>query len=303
MWFSLLITLIGQIEELPQGLEIDEEAPNGPVIRGQLYRDKDRAWLKRFLEENPQLSSEVDLSPELDLELSQKFSKERSAWSEKNLYFEIALLEIQSSFLKQWGARFGSPIDFDLFLKNGGGMPLSVQGFNPIGGFVDFALQKGKAKIHFKQSLLARKGRPAIFHVGGEFPVRVSSRHQASLDKISYGMKIQIHPTMLRAREVGLQLKVNVREPGSAGIDELPRISEKNLETELKIKFGESLVVAGFFHETESRSRRGLPFLSEIPMFGSLFSSNDFQNNRSEAYFLITPIEFIKNALGEEPRP
>jgi len=221
-------------------------------------------------------------------------SRPHEGISGDNLFFEIALIELNREFLRQWGARFGSPVDFDLILKPRLGLQaFQFAGLNPIGGFVDFALDQGKGRIHFKQSLLTRVGRLAEFNVGGDFPIRVSNRHHAGLSKISYGMNIRLLPVQKIGSEILLELSVLVREPVSGGIDSLPRISEKKLETDFKMKMNESLTIAGFFHETEVRKKKGLAFLSEVPVLGDLFSSHEFRNHQSEAFFVITPKRMI----------
>lgn len=219
---------------------------------------------------------------------------------EENLFFEIALVEMSKEFLREWGARFSSPLDFDLIMGRGSGLQaFKFTGLNPIGGFVDFALDQGKARIHFKQSILARPKRASEFHVGGELPVRVSSRHHSHLSKISYGMTIQIVLVQRRSTDLLIELRVDVREPISGGLENLPRISEKRLNTDIKLKMNESLSIAGFFRESEMSSKKGLPFVSEIPLLGSLFSSQAFLKNESEAFFVITAKKVMVVGVGK----
>lgn len=204
-------------------------------------------------------------------------------------FVELSLVEIKTHALKQWGLRFGSPLDFDLSIRPQSLQFFKVQGINPIGGLIDMALDRGEATVHFKQSLVGLMGEKASFHVGGEFPVRVSSRYHTGLEKISYGVELQVLPQRVDAERLRLQIHVDAREPMGAGLDQLPQISQKRLRTRVVCRWDESFAVAGMFRSSKSKAQRGVPFLSEIPGLGRLLSSHDFQQNKSEAYLFLTP--------------
>jgi len=277
---------------LPPGLEMYEDSEGAWHVEGEVHREEDAELLNELKSRNPQVSVHVEGYPQSRSAASSKASFKNSDAKNfsENFFFEVALVEISKSFLRDWGAQLGSPIDFDLFVRpNLGTKALQVAGLNPIAGFLDLAMQKGEAKVHLKQSLLSRLGRHSSFHVGGELPLKISGKYSGSLQKISFGMSIDILPLRLDGRDVLAEVKVLSREPQARGIDNLPSISEKKLHTEIRLRLGETLSVAGFFQESESRGRSGLPLLSEIPGIGSLFSSNAFRSQKSEAYFLITP--------------
>lgn len=228
--------------------------------------------------------------------------------SRKSVFLELAFVEIRKEALERLGLRFGSPIEFgtSIFVDkiSSPRSALKVSSFNPIGSFLDFALQDGQAKVHFKQSVIGQDKKRAVFQVGGEYSVRLHSENSAQLGKINYGIDLDFTPEIISSDQLHIRLKAQVREPDLAGgLDGLPLIQTKNLETQMYAKLGETIAIGGFVRSQRMRSSQKLPVLGEIPVFGRLFTSKDFMENKSEAYLFITPRE-LKTAwqpqLGEK---
>jgi type II secretory pathway component GspD/PulD (secretin) len=55
------------------------------------------------------------------------------------------------------------------------------------------------------------------------------------------------------------------------------------------VKDGETVAIAGLIRDQNDISRSGVPFLSQIPLLGSLFGSHSRSVNRTELVILITP--------------
>ena len=52
---------------------------------------------------------------------------------------------------------------------------------------------------------------------------------------------------------------------------------------------GQSLAIAGLIKNNVTETIKRLPVLGEIPILGALFRSSEFQTDRSELMFIITP--------------
>ena len=59
--------------------------------------------------------------------------------------------------------------------------------------------------------------------------------------------------------------------------------------TTLSVKDGETVAIAGLIRDKNNVSRGGIPFLSDIPIIGSLFGATVRKNYRTELIILITP--------------
>jgi pilus assembly protein CpaC len=68
----------------------------------------------------------------------------------------------------------------------------------------------------------------------------------------------------------------------------LPSVSTRRVQTTVQLMDGQSLAIAGLIKNNVSQTSRRSP-LGDIPILGVLFRSSEFQNDRTELMFLITP--------------
>ncbi|MBF0532631.1 MAG: hypothetical protein HQL23_05970 [Candidatus Omnitrophica bacterium] len=68
-----------------------------------------------------------------------------------------------------------------------------------------------------------------------------------------------------------------------------PQVSTKSIVTNVGVGENESLIIGGLISTTEQRTRRGVPLISAVPIFGSLFRYEVTKNNKTELVIIITP--------------
>lgn len=118
------------------------------------------------------------------------------------------------------------------------------------------------------------------------------------------GVKLEITPTIdLRRNDVTLNVKPElsslvgyVEDPVNDG-NKVPQIQKRTLETSLKIKSGEVMVIGGLMSEIISNSDTGIPFLMNIPILGNLFKS------KSNSKELVETVIFIKATIINKDSP
>jgi pilus assembly protein CpaC len=59
--------------------------------------------------------------------------------------------------------------------------------------------------------------------------------------------------------------------------------------TTVQLNDGQSFAIGGLIKNNVMTNIQAFPFLGEIPILGALFRSSDFQTDRSELVFVITP--------------
>ncbi|MDR2760382.1 MAG: hypothetical protein LBB09_00865 [Rickettsiales bacterium] len=118
------------------------------------------------------------------------------------------------------------------------------------------------------------------------------------------GVKLDIIPTIdKKTNEITLTVipelrnLVNYVEDPVNPTNKVPSIAHRKIETSLKIKSGDVMVIGGLIQDKTVRSRKGVPFLKDIPVFGLLFGSNSFSKEISET------IVFIKATIVDEYNP
>ncbi len=95
-----------------------------------------------------------------------------------------------------------------------------------------------------------------------------------------------------------IRLEVQQEISSSSGVETLgsgqsaiqaPRISRRQLTTELITRDGDTVVLGGLIQQNKSDSTVGLPLLNRIPVLRHLFSTNSHVNQKSELVILLTP--------------
>ena len=75
----------------------------------------------------------------------------------------------------------------------------------------------------------------------------------------------------------------------------LPVVDRRDLDTVVRMKNGETLVLAGIIKSRDGQDDRGIPFLRRIPWLGNLFSKKEKEKRHTELAIFLTP------TLVEEP--
>jgi len=69
----------------------------------------------------------------------------------------------------------------------------------------------------------------------------------------------------------------------------VPIPSSKSLQTMLRVKSGETIVMGGFVDKHRTKTRNKIPILSELPIIGGLFTGTTEQITDSEILIFLTP--------------
>jgi general secretion pathway protein D len=104
------------------------------------------------------------------------------------------------------------------------------------------------------------------------------------------GIMLTITPAIHNNREVTLDLKfelTNVIDIGSTFVP--PTLGSRRVSTTLRLRDGETGIIAGLMKDTTTGSRNGIPILNQIPILKSIFSSNSKLKDRQDILLSITP--------------
>lgn len=75
--------------------------------------------------------------------------------------------------------------------------------------------------------------------------------------------------------------------PGGQGSQ--PEVERRELQTTVRVKGNETVVLGGLVTERTQRKESGIPYLKDIPFLGALFRSTEDVTERSELIMLLTP--------------
>ncbi len=103
---------------------------------------------------------------------------------------------------------------------------------------------------------------------------------------------LNVRPTI--SRKIG---EVNDPNPdlATAGvISSIPIIQEKEMSSVLRLKDRQTAIIGGLIEDNNSNTRTGVPWVSDVPVLGDLFSTRDDSTGKSELVIFIRPV-IIKN--------
>jgi general secretion pathway protein D len=148
----------------------------------------------------------------------------------------------------------------------------------------------------------------AKVHIGDKLPVITSNVTSTGVtsESISYldaGLKLEVEPLVRLDGDVEMKVVLevsNVQNTVKTSNGTVAyQLGSRNAATVLRLKDGETQVLAGLISEAERTTANRVPGLSDLPLIGRLFSSNRDEASKNEIVLLITP-RIIRNVQRPE---
>jgi len=153
-----------------------------------------------------------------------------------------------------------------------------------------FLQQKGAAQILSKPKLVTKTGTSAKFLIGGEIPIIAGGVSGGSIEWKEYGIKTEILPKILPDKNIDLTLTTEVsRLDWSNRVGNFPAILTRQATSNVKLKSGQTLALAGMIETKKEDYIVGIPILMDIPVLGYLFSRKDIVESKTTVLIFITP--------------
>jgi general secretion pathway protein D len=146
--------------------------------------------------------------------------------------------------------------------------------------------------------------------IGERVPVITTSTtaNVGTSESVSYldvGLKLELEPAISLDNEVSMKVSLEVSSISgevvrSSGLQAF-RLGTRNASTSLRVKDGETQVLAGLIQKDERITANKVPGLGQLPLLGRLFSNTSDSGSRTEIVLLITP-RVVRNisALGAD---
>lgn len=155
---------------------------------------------------------------------------------------------------------------------------------------INAAEKAGEAKILASPNLICRSGKEAEFFAGGEFPIKVVHLRSTEILWKRYGINLKLKPVIDPLGQMSLQIESEVSTlDRSITIDDVPAIHSNRVSSFFDLIGSRTIAISGLIKSEVSESTEGVPFLKNIPILGALFSSKNFQENKSELVIFVTP--------------
>jgi general secretion pathway protein D len=123
-------------------------------------------------------------------------------------------------------------------------------------------------------------------------PIATGGTPQQPITSFNYetiGVNIDITPRTHHDDDVTLALKVVVSSISGTGFGGLPTFGNREINTVIRLRDGETNILAGLIRDDERTSLDGIPGLSDLPVIGRIFGHTTKTNEQTDIIMTLTP--------------
>ncbi len=181
-------------------------------------------------------------------------------------------------------------VNFPLAATNAGRIAFSLLGANTLLDLELSALQQeGRGEVVSNPRVITANRQEAVIEQGTEIPYQQAASSGAT--NVSFKkavLSLRATPQITPDDRIILDLKVTKDSVGQiyAGV---PSIDTKQVETQVLMNNGETVVLGGVYETTNKEQRDGIPLLGDLPFIGVLFRTTLEQNTKQELLIFVTP--------------
>jgi pilus assembly protein CpaC len=179
----------------------------------------------------------------------------------------------------------------------------TVPGRNVTNAALKMQKNDGLVKVLAEPTVMAISGQTGSFLAGGKILIPVTQASSTggtpsvTLEEKEFGVSVRFTPTVLGSGRINLNVRPEVSELNAAGVQisaggvnaVLPSFTSRKAETTVQLMDGQSFAIGGLIKNNTTTNVSAFPFLGELPIIGALFRSTQFQTDRTELVFVITP--------------
>ena len=252
--------------------------------------------------------------------------------AEPEVMLDVEVLEISRTKMQELGVRFPDQIGYGLLTPSlnstivngnvsqssttlGGALAPGNIDLNNTSGLTAYVANPGlmlnlknqitDSNILANPRIRVKNREKAKIHIGDKLPVFTTTSTAnvgvaASVAYLDVGLKLEVEPNVYLDDDVGIKVGLEVssvvKEVSGPGGSTAYQIGNRAANTVLRLKNGETQVLAGLINDEERSSANRLPGLGDIPVLGRLFSNQMDNKNKTEIVLLITP-RIVRNLL------
>ncbi len=186
---------------------------------------------------------------------------------------------------------------------------LLENGIASLQAFIQASEQRGDFRSLAEPNLMVLPGREAYFLAGGRFPFPAVQgggvQGAIGIQFEEFGVRLRFTPVITRSGSIRLKVlpEVSALDFANGLVISgfvIPSILTRKAETEVELKEGQYLAIAGLLDNATTDNVSKIPVLGDIPILGELFRSKNLQQRRTELLVLVTPKLVV---AGETPTP
>jgi general secretion pathway protein D len=228
---------------------------------------------------------------------------------------DVQLLEVDRTRLLEYGLQVASPgspgINGSVTVATDANQTLTLQMLKNLsasdilltnlpGLYYRLLKSDANTRILANPQLRASEGATASARFGDRVPVPVTTftpiatggTPQQPIVSFNYenvGVNIDITPRTHHDDDVTLLLNVAVTNISGTGFGNLPTFGNREIKTQIRLRDGETNLLAGLIRDDERRLVEGVPGLSDLPGVGRIFGHTSRTAQQTDIVLTLTP--------------
>ncbi len=238
---------------------------------------------------------------------------------------EVQILEVARNKLKEYGIYLTSGLDAQGIEGIASGIFPDPRITNPSDGPYDkdnlvvtslpgavlrLLETDSSTRMLANPQLRISEGQTAQARFGDQVPVPVTTfsaiatgglpqQPITSFEYKNVGVNIDMTPRVHHDGEVTLQLKLDISAVGVPGYQGLPTFNSRTVNSTIRLRDGETNLLAGLILDNEKRGLTGLPGIARIPFIGRLFARNKEEDTQTDIVMTLTPHVIRRSDIAE----
>jgi len=162
---------------------------------------------------------------------------------------------------------------------------------------ISAAAKKGKANVLSNPKIATLNNKEASINITNQIPyltteITNTSGGSVSSTKVTYvttGIILKVLPTITSDGKIIMKINPTVSQPSQTAPFQPPSVDQRTADTTVVVSDGETIVIGGLIHDSESEYEYKVPFLGDVPILGYLFKKKGKERNRMELLIFVTP--------------
>ncbi len=153
------------------------------------------------------------------------------------------------------------------------------------------AESNGDGKVISSPRIVTLDNSEASIEQGVSIPFQTFENGDAQLEFVDAVLQLKVTPHITADQSIIMDIEVSRNAPDDSvfTLTGSPAISKNQVKTETLVKDGQTLVLGGIYVIDKSERQSRVPFLSDIPVLGKAFTSNEVSDSRKELLIFVTP--------------
>ncbi|MCG5501885.1 type IV pilus secretin PilQ [Ectothiorhodospira lacustris] len=153
------------------------------------------------------------------------------------------------------------------------------------------ALQvEGRGEIVSTPRVITANGQTAVIKQGERIPYEEATTSGATaIQFIDAVLSTEVTPQITPNGNIILNIRVNKDNAGTREVRGTPSIETREVNTQVFVRNGETVVLGGIYEITSLDQLRKTPFLGDLPIIGQLFRQRSRTENKAELLVFVTP--------------